>query len=299
MGDPLKELAALYVAPFERELERYCSSRPERVPEKLFDAMTYSLRAGGKRLRPALCMASADACGADPTDAIPMALALEFVHTASLIHDDMPCMDDDELRRGSPTNHVVFGEAVALLAGNSLMLGAFEILLTELPRRGVDPSRVVEASRILASCAGASGMHGGQVLDTDPDSREVGDGFPKKVSSLKTAAMIRASVLGGAAVAGVVGHAAARWDEYGEHLGIAFQIVDDILDVTSTREELGKTPHKDEEQDKRTFVTVFGLDRAREMASAESRAAADAYLAMRPEGGLLADVALSLAERRH
>lgn len=142
-------------------------------------------------------------------------------------------------------------------------------------------------------------MHGGQVLDTDPDSREVGDGFPKKVSSLKTAAMIRASVLGGAAVAGVVGHAAARWDEYGEHLGIAFQIVDDILDVTSTREELGKTPHKDEEQDKRTFVTVFGLDRAREMASAESRAAADAYLAMCPEGGLLADVALSLAERRH
>lgn len=253
--------------------EYLLASRPERekgVPERLFEAMEYSLSAGGKRLRPALCMSAAKSYGIGYEQSLPLALGLEMFHTASLIHDDLPCMDDDDMRRGRPSNHKVFGETMAVLAGDSLLLAAFEYPLAHLS--GIEAAKVLSAMRIFAKATGPSGVCGGQVLDMD-GSKKIEPEYVKSIALLKTAALIRASALCGAALGTCDDRHLACFSDYGWHLGMAFQIVDDILDVTGTAEQLGKSVGKDAEQKKVTHVTVFGMEQARLMAIEESEAA--------------------------
>jgi geranylgeranyl diphosphate synthase type II len=274
--DALESLRGRYQPAIDASLARLCSCSDNRVPARLSEAMAYSLTAGGKRLRPILCLASAERFGVPPESAMPLAIAVEFIHTASLIHDDMPCMDNDDLRRGKPTNHRMFGEHMAILAGDSLIVWAFGHALSALARNGTEAGRAIDAAVCLSDASGPSGMCGGQVLDTDPESFEAGEDFVYKIAGRKTADLIRGSVVSGAVLGGASEREAGLVEEYGSHLGLAFQIVDDILDATGTPEELGKTPHKDEKQGKTTFVSVFGLERARGLAERESAMAAEA-----------------------
>lgn len=295
----LQHLNDRYGAMIEEGLRTLCETPDRRMPPRLLAAMSYSLLAGGKRLRPALCLAAAERCGVAPAAALPMALAAEFIHTASLIHDDLPCMDDDDLRRGAPTNHKVYGECLALIAGDSLMLWAFAHALAGLGANGIPADRVLRAVALLGEASGPAGMCGGQVLDTDSESRDASPDFVYRIAEAKTAALIRAAVASGALLGNLSDAGLRCYYEYGTHLGLAFQIVDDILDVTASSEELGKTPHKDEAQDKFTFVRAYGLDEARRLADAESEHACRALAPLFPDGDLLIDLARSLASRTH
>ena len=298
-ADAVSILAERYTKKIETALEHVIDSHRDRIPARLAESMAYSLSAGGKRLRPMLCLASAENGGTNPDTAIPMAIALEFMHTASLIHDDLPCMDDDDLRRGKPTNHKVFGECMAVIAGNSLMIWAFGHALSGLLDNGVSADRAAHAANILSSASGPEGMCGGQVLDTDAGSRTTERDFVYQIAKKKTAALIRASVVTGTIIAGR-GEAEIRaYSDYGAHLGLAFQIVDDILDVTGASKQLGKTPGKDAAQDKLTFVSAYGLEGARNLAQKESAAAAKALLPFGPEAELLRKLAEQLAHRSH
>jgi geranylgeranyl diphosphate synthase type II len=296
--DALGILREHYVRLFDDHVKKILDGSLDGIPLRLRESMAYSLLAGGKRLRPALCLAAAERCGVSPEKALPMAVALEFVHTASLVHDDLPCMDNDDLRRGKPTNHRAFGEAMALIAGDALIIWAFGYALSHLPHFGIPYERVSRAAAILAEASGPSGMCGGQALDTDKESRGEGEDFVYDIAGAKTAALIRASVVTGAILGDISDTTLQCYYDYGTHLGLAFQIVDDILDVTSTREELGKTPCKDEAQDKVTFVSAYGLDRAKNLAAEESDEACRAIEELFPEGDLLIDLAKSLAGRK-
>jgi geranylgeranyl diphosphate synthase type II len=239
--------------------------------ERLEEAMRYSLLAGGKRIRPVLALATAEALGREPDEVLPLAAALEMVHTYSLIHDDLPAMDDDELRRGRPTCHVAFGEDVAILAGDGLFAEALRLVLTE--QRG-DPASVLAAVRELVAAAGVQGMVGGQYLDV-AGARDV---EVRRLHELKTGALIAASVGCVLSLAGLEGPATIPFRRFAAELGVVFQIVDDILDVTGDEAELGKPSGSDERHGKATYVSVFGLERARELAR-DSHAAARAALA--------------------
>lgn len=297
VNDAFKLLSEQYRELFEERLAEICREPADDVPPRLHEAMAYSLMAGGKRLRPMLCLAAAERGGVNPEKALPMALALEFIHTATLIHDDLPCVDGDDLRRGKPTNHMVFGEALAIWSGDALVNWAFCYSLSRLAKSGIPAERVLRAVEMLAEAAGPFGVCGGQVLDFDPESRREDREFVYEIARLKTAALIRAAVVSGAILGEIDEFDLKCYYDYGTHLGIAFQIVDDILDVTSTREAMGKTPHKDEFQDKRTFVGAYGLEVAKELAREESVKAARALETLFPEGDLLIDLAKSLAER--
>jgi geranylgeranyl diphosphate synthase type II len=301
-NEPLDAVSALsgrYAGKFESALERLCAEREDKIPPRLMESMAYSLRAGGKRLRPALCLAVAEDSGVGAETAMPMAMALEFIHTASLIHDDLPCMDDDDLRRGRPTNHKAFGECLAVLAGDSLMAWSFGYALSGLMSNGVPAELAAKAAAYLSEASGPEGMCGGQALDTDEGRRGFGGDFAYRIAEKKTAALIRASVVTGAIVGGRSEDDVRRYADYGAHLGMAFQIVDDILDATGTPEQLGKTPHKDEAQNKMTFVLAYGLEGAHSRAAEESDMAAEALAPMRGENGLLIALARQLAHRSH
>ena len=249
---------------------------PSRAPRTagLEEAMRYSLLAGGKRIRPVLALATAGAAGLDGEQVMPLAAALELIHTYSLIHDDLPAMDDDDLRRGRPTCHVKFGEDVAILAGDALYAEAFRHLLTAQPG---DPVRVLSAARELAASTGVDGMVGGQYLDVAGVSDTPED--LRRLHELKTGRLIGASVICVLLLAGAADDdaAMARWRRFAGELGVLFQIVDDILDVTGTDEGLGKPQGSDERQGKRTYVSEFGLQGARKLA-AECHEAARATL---------------------
>ncbi|MDR1916522.1 MAG: polyprenyl synthetase family protein [Synergistaceae bacterium] len=292
-------LSEQYSTVFEEHMRNLCGEPYEHIPPRLMEAMSYSLLAGGKRLRPALCLAAAERSGVSPGRAMPMAIATEFMHTASLIHDDLPCMDDDDLRRGLPTSHKKFGECLAVLAGDSLMIWSFGYALSHLPPQGIPAERVVRAVGILSESSGPAGMCGGQVLDTDAQSREDREDFVYRIASSKTAALIRASLVSGAMLGDITDTALQCYYDYGTHLGLAFQIVDDILDVTSTADVLGKTPNKDETQHKLTFVSAYGIEQARQMALKESIEAERAMESLFPEGDLLIDLARSLVNRSY
>jgi len=243
-------------------VNNYLEKRMEkRGISNVDDAMKYSLLAGGKRLRPILLMATADAVGAN--DFLPAACGLEMIHTYSLIHDDLPCMDNDDYRRGRLTNHKVFGEAMALLAGDGLLTLAFEVMLEQ---RNVKPSTLVEFVHETAMCAGNFGMVGGQALDLEAENRQITARELKTLHEGKTGAMFIAAVRGGAHLAGATDEQLLALTRFAELVGLAFQIEDDILDVTSTDEELGKPIGSDEKNHKSTYVTLFGLDGARKMA---------------------------------
>ena len=231
------------------------------------DAMKYSLLAGGKRLRPILLMATADALGANGYDYLPAACALEMIHTYSLIHDDLPCMDNDDYRRGRLTNHKVFGEAMALLAGDGLLTLAFEVMAEQ---RNVKPSTLVEVIHETAMCAGNFGMVGGQALDLEAEGKKISAKELKTLHEGKTGALFIAAIRGGARLAGATDEQLLALTHFAELVGLAFQIEDDILDVTGTQEELGKPTGSDDKNDKSTYVTLYGLEKAREMISLAS-----------------------------
>lgn len=245
----------------DRRLEALMDERCE--PGLLKDAMNYSLKAGGKRLRPVLCMMSAGMFG-DMTQALDIACAIEMIHTYSLIHDDLPSMDNDVLRRGKPTNHVVFGEAHALLAGDGLLSVAFEVMLAFAQKeRHLD---VMGAMQIIATAAGVTGMIAGQSADLQFEGKDVDAAVLHYIHERKTAALITASVTAGAALLHANDDDLNELRAYGERLGLVFQIVDDILDEEGDAVKLGKSTGKDKDTDKMTFARCYGIDESRRIA---------------------------------
>jgi geranylgeranyl diphosphate synthase, type II len=255
----------------EEELERLRFAAAPNTAG-LEEAMRYSLLAGGKRVRPVLALATARALGAEPERFLPVACAIELIHTYSLIHDDLPAMDDDDLRRGKPTSHVEFGEDVAILAGDGLFAEAVRLFATQ----SGTPERVLAALRELAAATGVDGMVGGQYVDVIGSERDAGG--LRALHALKTGRLIAASVGVVLILDGVAEPETIPYRRFAEELGVLFQIVDDILDVTESDERLGKPHGSDERHGKLTYVSLFGLERARELA-AESHAKATATLA--------------------
>ena len=262
----------------DRALEQWLP-KPPACPALLSEAMRYSVMAGGKRLRPILTLAAADAANLDGARdatvlALPSACAVEFIHTYSLIHDDLPAMDDDTLRRGRPTLHVVYGDGIAILAGDALQTEAFELLAREPVTTDPDTMRrKLEALRVIAEAAGACGMVGGQTIDLQAAGQVAGHALtlaPETLRAMhlrKTGALIRAAAVSGAIMGGANQAAARAITQWASEIGLAFQIVDDILDVEGDTRALGKTAGKDAAGDKPTYPSLFGLDRARAMAS--------------------------------
>lgn len=240
------------------------------------DAMRYSIENGGKRIRPVLVLEACNICGGDPADAVDIACALEMIHTYSLIHDDLPCMDDDDMRRGKPSCHIKFGEEYALLAGDGLLTYAFEVI----SNAGISADKIVKAVRCLANNSGFNGMIGGQVVDLRSEGRHVGYDRLKTMHSLKTGALIRCAVELGCICAGADEEKTNSLICYADKLGLAFQIIDDILDVIGDEKELGKPIGSDSECDKTTYVTLFGLEEADKMAkeiTAEAKEAVSGF----------------------
>jgi geranylgeranyl diphosphate synthase, type II len=278
--------AGAYPEDLRRQVEDYLVALRFAEPEAtgadgLEEAMRYSLLAGGKRIRPVLALATARAVGADPADVLPLAAALELIHTYSLIHDDLPAMDDDDLRRGRPTCHRAFGENVAILAGDGLYAEAFRHVLT---RQQGDAAAILAAVGELAAATGVNGMVGGQYLDVTERGPAGADGL-RTVHALKTGRLIVASIV--CALRVVLPAEPARIERFrsfASELGVLFQIVDDILDVTGSDDALGKPSGSDERLGKRTYVSEFGLERARELA-AQSHRSARAALEQAAPGG--------------
>ena len=253
---------------------------------ELEEALRYSLLGGGKRIRPVLCLATGEALGREPAEVLPAACALELVHTFSLVHDDLPALDDDDLRRGQPSSHVRFGEGVAILAGDALLTEAFRLVLGyESP----GPARELAAATL--------GMIGGQYVDVTTDGDLDAEGLVH-LHELKTGRLLRASVTCAVAVAGLSPEERGPWASFGEEVGLLFQIVDDILDATGTAAELGKTPGKDEAAGKVTYVSLHGLEHARELADA-ARARVNERLAELPaDTTVLAALVATIRDRR-
>ena len=253
---------------------------------ELEDALRYSLLGGGKRIRPVLCLATGEALGCEAGELLPAACALELVHTFSLVHDDLPALDDDDLRRGQPSAHVAFGEAVAILAGDALLAEAFRLVL-RYPQAG--PARELAAATL--------GMIGGQYVDITTNGNLDGDGLAA-LHRLKTGKLLGACVGCAIEVAHVSLVEQAAWRTFGDDVGLLFQIVDDILDATGTAEELGKTPGKDEAAGKATYVSLYGLERARKIAD-ETRSRVQVELDRLPvDTSMLAEIVSSIHERR-
>lgn len=248
----------------EKALDASLSANSRNV-EKIIESMKYSLMAGGKRIRPVLCLASCEMFGGDDSIAMPTAVALEMIHTMSLIHDDLPAMDDDDLRRGKPTNHVLYGEDVAILAGDALLSTSFEHVAAHT--KGIPAERTVEVLRRLGTSVGAYGLAGGQVMDLECENKEgVTLQDLEWIHMHKTAALLKVSVAAGAILAGASKEDVANCELYAEKIGLAFQIADDILDVTATSEQLGKTAGKDEDTNKTTYVKLLGLEQSKKEA---------------------------------
>lgn len=252
-----------YLTKIFREESRYAD---------LQEAMEYSLLAGGKRIRPVLTLEVCRMCGGNLQSALPFACGVEMIHTYSLIHDDLPAMDDDQLRRGRPTNHVVYGEATAILAGDGLLTAAFE----QLSKAELPPERVVAAVGCLARNAGPGGMVGGQALDMAGEGRSMTRGELEQLQSLKTGALISAAAELGCIAAGGTEDERRKVRAYAQALGRAFQVQDDILDVTSTDEQLGKTVGSDRVNEKTTFVTALGLEGSRALVEELTKQAVEA-----------------------
>ena len=276
-----------YAARIEAYLaECFIKNSPQRI---LFEAMRYSLLAGGKRLRPMLTLALCEICGGEAEAALPFAAAVEMVHTYSLIHDDLPCMDNDDFRRGKPTNHKVYGEAIAVLAGDALLTAAFgQLAAAKLPAE-----RIARGVAALADCAGELGMVGGQVLDINAETRRCTEQEVYDIQSRKTGALISAACQLGVIAAGGTDVQLAQAKRYAEAIGLAFQIEDDILDIIGDAKKLGKATGMDEK--KNTFVRLYGIDRCREMIAEQTETARNAANAL--NAPFLAELARTLQNR--
>jgi len=288
-GPQFEAWARQQVADVEAALEAWV---PGNAPAGLGLAMRYGVLDGGKRLRPLLVLATSQALDGSPEATLRAAVAVELIHAYSLVHDDMPCMDNDVLRRGKPTVHVKFGQAQAMLAGDAMQALAFEVLT---PERGVDPALQARLVGLLARAAGQAGMAGGQAIDLASVGRALDEAALRDMHRRKTGALLEASVMMGAACGRPDEATQAALQAYGQAVGLAFQVVDDILDVTQISEMLGKTAGKDQDSNKPTFVSVLGLDAARRHAES-LRQQAQAALACSGLGGQAAVLA-ALADR--
>jgi len=299
-------------------LESYFSIPSE--PFVLHEAMRYSLFAGGKRIRPILALASYEACGENPKDILPYATSLELIHTYSLIHDDLPSMDNDDLRRGKPTNHKVFGEAMAILAGDALLTEAFLMLSNSLPnkaspppspppsrarvrvgvfsRKEIKPSDLIKIIREVSLASGVHGMVGGQALDIFSESIEPDKDTLNFIHLHKTAALITASVRMGAILANIKEKKLKALTEYGTGIGLAFQIIDDILDIEGNAEELGKTAGSDIKMKKMTYPALCGTEKSRQKAKDLISDAIDSLKIFSSEADQLRKIARYLLKRR-
>jgi geranylgeranyl diphosphate synthase, type II len=240
---------------------------PVTYPEKIYEAMRYSLLAGGKRLRPILCLATCELVGGTVEMAMPTACALEIIHTMSLIHDDLPAMDNDDYRRGKLTNHKVYGDDIAILAGDGLLAFAFEIVAART--QNVPPQQVLQVIARLGKAVGAAGLVGGQVVDLDSEGvADVSEETLNFIHTHKTGALLEACVVCGAILAGATTDDLERLSRYAQNIGLAFQIVDDILDITATQEQLGKTAGKDLQAQKVTYPSLWGIEESKRRAQA-------------------------------
>ena len=231
------------------------------IPEKIYESMRYSLLAGGKRLRPILCLATCRLTGGNAEMAMPTACALEMIHTMSLIHDDLPAMDNDDYRRGKLTNHKVYGDDVAILAGDGLLAYAFEYVAIQT--KNVAPERIIRVIARLGNTVGAQGLVGGQVLDLESEGKtDITAETLSFIHSHKTGALLESSVVTGAILAGASSEEIAKLSKYAQNIGLAFQIIDDILDITATDEQLGKTAGKDLVAQKATYPSIWGLEKS-------------------------------------
>ena len=260
--------------------------------KKLFESMRYSLLAGGKRIRGALCLAFCELCGGDVSKALPFAAALEMVHCYSLIHDDLPCMDNDDFRRGKPTNHRVYGEAQAILAGDGLLTAAF----SQLAKANLPAERIVKSVRTLAYCSGELGMVGGQILDMEAEQRPCTQQDVYDIQSRKTGALICAACCLGVIAAGGTQQQENAANDYAKSLGLAFQIRDDILDVIGDAAKLGKATGVDEK--KNTFVRIYGINRCEEMVKEETKKAIES-LSIFTNTDFLVALAQEMEKRDH
>jgi geranylgeranyl diphosphate synthase type II len=267
-------------------------------PATIHRAVRYSLFAGGKRIRPVLVLAAGEAVGGAREELMPLACAVEMVHTYSLVHDDLPAMDDDDLRRGQPTSHKVFGEAIAILAGDALLTRAFH-LLAEVPEAWEDARvrRRLRAAAVLGEACGTTGLIGGQVMDLESEGRAIGADDLECLHRAKTGALLSACVRGGAILGGAGTTDLERLSRYASAIGLAFQVVDDVLDATEDAQRLGKTAGKDEAARKATYVSVHGLDEARALAAALRQEALEAIAPLGPRGELLAAIARLIVDR--
>ena len=264
------------------------------------EAMRYSLFVGGKRVRPILCIAGAEAVSGGKCniqEILPIAGAMECIHTYSLIHDDLPAMDNDTLRRGKPTNHTIYGEAAAILAGDGLLTYAFELLSSKTSRP--DPTSRLQIIQLIAQAAGSFGMVGGQSLDMIYEGKQVSYETIQTIHKSKTGALITASVVSGGLAAGATKEQKQALNSYGNNIGLAFQIIDDLLDVVSTTEELGKPVGSDEGADKITYPSLFGIDQSKEMAQKAITNALEALTIFDHHADPLRGIATYIIERKY
>ena len=271
---------------------------PNEKGSAVCDAMRYSVSVGGKRIRPVLLLESCRLCGGEIEEALPFACALEMIHTYSLIHDDLPCMDDDDLRRGQPSCHKKFGEATALLAGDALLTLAFGVCAKSALAKNA-PDRALRAVALLAENAGALGMIGGQEIDLASEGKQISLETLRTMDAKKTGALIKAACQIGAVLAGCSDTQIAALTEYAEHLGQAFQIVDDILDVEGDTSKLGKPVGSDAESQKSTYVSLLGLERSKQTAEELTNRAVEALSVFGDDAAFLCALAEQLCKRTY
>lgn len=296
MNINVKEMLAEYAEMTEEALEKYLPET-ECLQKTLINAARYSLSAGGKRLRPALVMEFCRICGGEPDTALPAACAIEMTHTFSLIHDDLPCMDDDDLRRGKPSCHKAFGEAAAVLAGDALAIMPYQIIADAGIRNRLSPDASLKIIKLLSELSGFYGMTGGQIIDLENEGKKVPEAIILEMYRMKTGALLEFCCRAGCVAAGAGAAEQLAAGSFGQRLGVAFQITDDILDITADEKLLGKPVGSDGKDKKYTYVSAVGLEKAKEQARALTNQAIE-ELSCFENADFLKELALSLTERK-
>ena len=296
---------AMYTNQMQAHCDRFEAALPAYMPVTgglqtvVAEAMAYACEGGGKRIRPVLVMEFCRLCGGDVAAALPAAAAIEMIHSYSLVHDDLPCMDNSPLRRGKPSTHAVYGETMALLAGDGLLNLAFETILASKNRGGLSAESVLGAASALADAAGIDGMVGGQVIDLQSEGKQIDLATLEALQRGKTAALLIGACVMGARLASATPAQEQAARVYGENVGLAFQIIDDILDVTASAEALGKPVGSDAENDKVTYVSLLGLDEARRLAAQRTADAVEALSVFGDDADSLRRLAEELLTRDH
>lgn len=269
----------------------------ENIQKNIFEASRYSLLNGGKRLRPLLFLTFFELCGGNAIDAVDFASAIEMIHSYSLVHDDLPCMDNSDTRRGKPSNHIKFGEATAVLAGDALLNRAFEVMSMDF--EGLEPKNQLSALHCMATYSGVYGMIGGQVIDLMIEGEECSGTTHWEMVTLKTSALFAGACKSGALLAGASNEKADNAAKFGHYLGLAFQMTDDLLDVIGDAETFGKPVGHDAENDKNTFISIYGIERTKELIEEYTRKAIQCGDTFGVGSGILSQIATALTERNY